>query len=505
MESVNDKVTVDVTSEQYDKVKKLLKLQKSGVAEAAVKARCQMEKVEYSWLTANLQVLGTKDVCLPEGVSSLFRVNDDGDIDFMDTKSHLSTLVKTLVAASVQRRGQLDIKTGTGTYITVPRNDLWNALGSFRAVQYDRNLYVDSIASTDEDTIPQEHIDEIRSRRYRFQQHLVSLGLRLAPHQVTKDVIPGLDELITYLESTKPRQANEDDSTMTYTFDDLADIFTPGMKCLARNAVTTGVDSLVQVVWSRYEQGKTLGGIVRRFVVTFQFVCSVCDHYGLAEFTEQLLSFENSRRIDSLPYLPITSVIESETLLSKCQSRGILYQKISRGSHFMGYTSRSFYPKSISSSSNSSSASRGDGRAVIDINGSYESGHSVSTGYDGMILAIQEKTKEFMVTIRQQGKTRSVSIGQATSYGTPDDGPLMMKTIPEYLIELTWPAVTGFSFTCKSWGDIVVDALFEIKFAEETFDRLVLPDSRKRIIKALVRHSNDSFQDIVSGKGEGSV
>jgi SpoVK/Ycf46/Vps4 family AAA+-type ATPase len=47
--------------------------------------------------------------------------------------------------------------------------------------------------------------------------------------------------------------------------------------------------------------------------------------------------------------------------------------------------------------------------------------------------------------------------------------------------------------------------LYEIEFREETFDRLVLPASQKRMIKALVRHSSDSFQDIVAAKGEGSV
>jgi SpoVK/Ycf46/Vps4 family AAA+-type ATPase len=50
-----------------------------------------------------------------------------------------------------------------------------------------------------------------------------------------------------------------------------------------------------------------------------------------------------------------------------------------------------------------------------------------------------------------------------------------------------------------------VEGLFKIEYAEATFDRLVLPPARKRMIKALVRHSNDTFHDIVSGKGEGSV
>jgi SpoVK/Ycf46/Vps4 family AAA+-type ATPase len=82
---------------------------------------------------------------------------------------------------------------------------------------------------------------------------------------------------------------------------------------------------------------------------------------------------------------------------------------------------------------------------------------------------------------------------------------ILFDVVPEDYLTMTWPAAVGFSFTSKTWGDVLIDGLEEIKFVEATFDRLVLPPERKRILKALVRHSSDSFADIVSGKGEGSV
>ena len=42
-------------------------------------------------------------------------------------------------------------------------------------------------------------------------------------------------------------------------------------------------------------------------------------------------------------------------------------------------------------------------------------------------------------------------------------------------------------------------------YLAQIFEQLVLPGSRKRLIKALVRHSNSTFTDLVAGKGEGSV
>jgi len=87
---------------------------------------------------------------------------------------------------------------------------------------------------------------------------------------------------------------------------------------------------------------------------------------------------------------------------------------------------------------------------------------------------------------------------------------------------LVWPCVIGFSLTAKAWGDCLVDGLEDIQFSEDVFDRLVLPDDRKRLIKALVKYSPPSssplpkskassgggghnFQDLIQGKGEGTV
>ena len=81
----------------------------------------------------------------------------------------------------------------------------------------------------------------------------------------------------------------------------------------------------------------------------------------------------------------------------------------------------------------------------------------------------------------------------------------LFDQVPEDYLSMTWPAVVGFSFQSKAWGDVLVDGLKEIEFQENIFDKIVLPPARKRMVKALVKHSCDSFNDVVRGKGEGSV
>ena len=84
---------------------------------------------------------------------------------------------------------------------------------------------------------------------------------------------------------------------------------------------------------------------------------------------------------------------------------------------------------------------------------------------------------------------------------------ILFSQIPDEYCLLTWPTMAGFSLTSKSWGDVVIDSLIDIKFDPSIFHRLVLPESRKRMVKALVNHTvvDSGFHDLVKGKGEGTV
>ncbi|KAJ7751769.1 P-loop containing nucleoside triphosphate hydrolase protein [Mycena maculata] len=67
----------------------------------------------------------------------------------------------------------------------------------------------------------------------------------------------------------------------------------------------------------------------------------------------------------------------------------------------------------------------------------------------------------------------------------------------------------GFSFTEKKWFQLFIENFSEIKWNEASFDRLVLPESSKTLIRALVssqlRAEGSKFDDIIKGKGRGLV
>jgi SpoVK/Ycf46/Vps4 family AAA+-type ATPase len=72
--------------------------------------------------------------------------------------------------------------------------------------------------------------------------------------------------------------------------------------------------------------------------------------------------------------------------------------------------------------------------------------------------------------------------------------------------------VKGFALTEKLWAEFRVDALEEIKWNKEAYERLEMDESTKQIIEALVeshrKHSKFNvaeFDDIIAGKGLGLV
>ena len=82
-------------------------------------------------------------------------------------------------------------------------------------------------------------------------------------------------------------------------------------------------------------------------------------------------------------------------------------------------------------------------------------------------------------------------------------------TEEEFLIAS--PVVLGFAFSEKLWLEFSVSGVHDIEWNEGAFDSLVLPDSQKSIIKALVQsHTSEAqerknIDDVIQGKGKGLV
>ena len=457
--------------------------------------------------------------------------------------------------------------------LVVNSKTLYHALGSLQGVQIARDNYNETLVAVDEKRKnPNADAGWIRAKRQSFQEIAKSIGVKLPS---TKDTDPnkcamvgGLDALVRYVED---RYSNEIRESLTllredklYDFDSLPAMYVPGTRVVAKNICSGGIDMICRVSWNRIKSGTTImGKISKNFEVCFEFVVAVGTNKAtIAEVVEGIGEFKGRRNIFSstgLNFVPWMAYSEAEqkSLLERYRYRGRIYDEVALNNprnrpseeddnsqrptySYKSYRKGCFFVKrsGFGGTVNPASASKGmatDGRIVIDAQGAYEYGNSLGVGYDPMITGIHYKLKEYKLhqsrfaSEQSQNKSSSGSsydnssrsnskrgygkYADATRDNNHDDSNEMVlfDSIPDDYLELVWPSVIGFSLTAKAWGDCLVDGLEDIVYSEDVFDRLVLPDDRKRLIKALVKHSSVSkaaahhFQDLIKGKGEGTV
>lgn len=104
------------------------------------------------------------------------------------------------------------------------------------------------------------------------------------------------------------------------------------------------------------------------------------------------------------------------------------------------------------------------------------------------------------------GSSRTVPrvAGQDDAFGPDYPVSPLPEGLESYLTFVPqW--VPGFSFKHKMWGLLSLDALHDIEFRDQAFEQLVLPADVKKTVHALVKHSGDSFSDIIDGKSGGCI
>mmetsp|Transcript_19687 Transcript_19687/g.38967 ORF Transcript_19687/g.38967 Transcript_19687/m.38967 type:complete len:537 (+) Transcript_19687:3-1613(+) len=311
-----------------------------------------------------------------------------------------------------------------------------------------------------------------------------------------------------------------------YDFDSLHVLYTPGSYVVAKHAGGGGTDCISQVVWNRYTQGKTiLGKPMRYFQLCVRFIVPVGGgKTTFAEVVEGMEVFEGKRSLWAsagagmgLSFVPIHGNDEGN-ILQHYKRRGDLYNKIVSSNDWKGgkmhsyleYQKGCFYQKGGGSfnAKKASAALATGGRIVVDFDAAVENGYCLTIGRDDMIEGFQLKLKEYKMHLRSMDQDNAIKMGQHDSAQSVSSGEMILfSQIPDEFCAMTWPNLIGFSLTSKSWGDVAIDGLNEIHFDKDIFDRLVLADKIKRMIKALVKHTNADagFHDLVKGKGEGTV
>ncbi|KAF0455059.1 P-loop containing nucleoside triphosphate hydrolase protein [Gigaspora margarita] len=108
------------------------------------------------------------------------------------------------------------------------------------------------------------------------------------------------------------------------------------------------------------------------------------------------------------------------------------------------------------------------------------------TDYTGMQIRIHVKT---------EAATENIHIGEKL-----EDGNMKLDNVNEEILFICAPNLLAFNFVQKIWSYINVELLNEISFDDEAFDKLILDQTRKDLIKSLVKFNYNIKTDLISGK-----
>lgn len=225
--------------------------------------------------------------------------------------------------------------------------------------------------------------------------------------------------------------------------------------------------------------GEMLGGVIESvrllksfFGVYYQVGIKVINnvHGSVVDsiYTTNIAGFAGLKRIEALPVTLITP--EDKAAL---QERGQKFRKYAEGAHYIHYkgqlTRNSYY---------GSRAFRADGRAMVDVNSfsQVDNNQFSSEGYSSGIESSREDRKN-KVNLQ----------------------------IPDADLWRTYPYVYGFSLSSKQWGRFSLEGVSEIQFRTDAFEKLVLPQEDKDLVKAIVQEDGGNFSDLIDGKGGGSI
>jgi len=177
------------------------------------------------------------------------------------------------------------------------------------------------------------------------------------------------------------------------------------------------------------------------------------------------------KKIEDLHIKTVTPEVKK-----KLSEYGKLYVKCAKGATYLSYTGQL-----TRSSWWSNETFRADGRVMIDV-------HSFKR------VDNDQFTSEMRSTHLSGVRDGDNAVHKVVAY-TPTENDLWR----------TFPCVYVFSFRAKRWGRMAIKGLSEIAWRSDSFDKLVLADDEKKLVRALVEHNDGSFSDLIEGKGGGCI
>ena len=266
--------------------------------------------------------------------------------------------------------------------------------------------------------------------------------------------------------------------------------------------------------------------------------------FGMGTMSVQVQSFQGSRRIIGLDCYPLKYHRNAESLRTQLIERGKKFVSLD-GVHYkyhkgMAYTKRkrqilkinidgrvmcdpaihrrvnpnyqisTVKPKEMDDEMVFDSDGEPEESSDCGCGGSSDSGNDRNTPTSSEEAGGREHRKFKVVKVDGRAQVvefdpnDEVNLAQKDRIEESED---KQRAFTEEELLISSPVVLGFAFSEKLWLELTVSGISDVVFNDQAFDSLVLPDTQKSIVKALVSshafHPSKSIDDIISGKGRG--
>ncbi|CAI6267882.1 unnamed protein product [Periconia digitata] len=291
------------------------------------------------------------------------------------------------------------------------------------------------------------------------------------------------------------------------TYDYLWALFEPGMEVYS---VMDKQHRLYRLLSTDYVTGRDG---TKYFRLTCQHIDTDGTRFGYVTTNLSIGSFADVLPTTSLQVLPAYLKPGIDEIRTRLRQRGKAFESL-RGCHYKSYSGD--YKLAQASFGRAPVQTIEDGRIIVDC----EMFCRYNRSFEKRLDALDEPIST------HQNK----AFGSALGIGEHDDDSDLSGAPPAYQILVhslresrrrqsdttlsdehyvfCTATVHGFCLRSKQWVTFNVDNVKEIIWNKEAFDRLSLPHDYKRLIRGLVHtqlNANDSFDDVVSGKGRGIV
>lgn len=270
---------------------------------------------------------------------------------------------------------------------------------------------------------------------------------------------------------------------------DIVDAFLNSLKSVreemlkdAKKLVASG-DIVYEALWFLFERGTPIyyhdadmGCIFGTIITNWNYVSGFGDSFvingtvmksdGQSFYQEPINTaipgFEGIVKIDLLPVQKL-----SRSMHSTLTERGKLFAQVAIGAHFKQYRGTLLTPTVFGYMK-----FRADGRVMVDT-ATFNRMNPSNTKFVSPNQNLQ---------LQQQANNANRNRTIASS----------VKDLKEAQYWMTYPTLPGFSLMLKKWGEFLINGLSDIEFDDLSFVQLVLPEDKKKMIKALVEEHQRS-------------